>query len=303
MRFSEAFPILSRWPVPSVGAHLFRFEGGEDIPLVNLTESPPMRLPFGAETHWAEADLGRHRYGIRFQEKTWKELIDSGYMGYDPSLGDPPDWYYDAEDRDRALLVEVFFATSAPGFAIGTCLIPLDRDTGGLIPLDRDTVGLIPPGSSSGIRSIIFLSPGVTKEIRNSMAVDYPTAKEAATILVGAGLRCLVYNLSLINCKNVELETHRTTSKPSKKSRRRRPEVEYHTIKLPAPRGGGGGGATQNPGSGKYHLVRGHFKTYTEEHKLFGKHTGTYWWPWAARGSKENGEVVSTYDVTPRKEA
>lgn len=45
------------------------------------------------------------------------------------------------------------------------------------------------------------------------------------------------------------------------------------------------------------HICRGHFKTYTEENPLFGKHTGTYWWPMHARGTQEAGEVEKSYRV------
>jgi hypothetical protein len=44
------------------------------------------------------------------------------------------------------------------------------------------------------------------------------------------------------------------------------------------------------------HICRGHFKNY-EEHGLFGKHYGRYWWSDAVRGSKEQGIVIKDYDV------
>lgn len=45
------------------------------------------------------------------------------------------------------------------------------------------------------------------------------------------------------------------------------------------------------------HICRGHFKTYTEENPLFGKHTGTFWWPMHKRGSADAGEVEKSYRV------
>lgn len=45
------------------------------------------------------------------------------------------------------------------------------------------------------------------------------------------------------------------------------------------------------------HICRGHFKTYTEENPLFGKHTGTYWCPMHKRGSSEHGKVNKDYRI------
>jgi len=44
-----------------------------------------------------------------------------------------------------------------------------------------------------------------------------------------------------------------------------------------------------------YHLVRGHFATYSEERRLFGKHVGTFFIPAHVRGSAEAGAVVKDY--------
>lgn len=35
----------------------------------------------------------------------------------------------------------------------------------------------------------------------------------------------------------------------------------------------------------------------TSERPLFGKYTGTYWWPWQVRGNADNGAVISKYVV------
>lgn len=45
------------------------------------------------------------------------------------------------------------------------------------------------------------------------------------------------------------------------------------------------------------HICRGHFKTYTDENPLFGKHTGTYWWAMHKRGSEDNGKVDKDYNI------
>ena len=45
------------------------------------------------------------------------------------------------------------------------------------------------------------------------------------------------------------------------------------------------------------HMCRGHFKTYTEEAPLFGRHTGTFWWQPSIRGNAENGTIMKDYTV------
>jgi len=41
----------------------------------------------------------------------------------------------------------------------------------------------------------------------------------------------------------------------------------------------------------RLHFCRGHIKTYTEEKKLLGKHTGSFWWEPAMRGQNKDGFV------------
>jgi hypothetical protein len=45
------------------------------------------------------------------------------------------------------------------------------------------------------------------------------------------------------------------------------------------------------------HLCRGHFKTFTADHPLFGKYSGTFWWASAVRGTSDAGVVVKRYAV------
>jgi hypothetical protein len=47
------------------------------------------------------------------------------------------------------------------------------------------------------------------------------------------------------------------------------------------------------------HRVRGHFKTFTAERPLMGKHVGTCWWGWQLRGdpNPNRGIVTSDYQI------
>lgn len=47
----------------------------------------------------------------------------------------------------------------------------------------------------------------------------------------------------------------------------------------------------------RVHLCRGHFKEYTEQNPLFGRHVGRYWWQPCVRGKKEKGIIAKDYIV------
>jgi hypothetical protein len=106
--------------------------------------------------------------------------------------------------------------------------------------------------------------------------------------------------LSLLNCRNVEIaEGGRINFRRSGVQKRRGEKpftIRYNTILLP------GGGSKYDAASGTHratalHRVRGHFKTFTAEKPLMGRHVGTYWWGWQLRGTAQNGVVISDYQL------
>lgn len=113
----------------------------------------------------------------------------------------------------------------------------------------------------------------------------------------------VMWAIGLMNCRNVHTVEVRPEPRRTKKQRRpRRAGVSYHTIVLPSVRYSAT--AAVNPERGSLsdqplHMVRGHTKTYTAEAPLLGKHVGTYWWGYQVRGSKENGEIISDYQMAP----
>ncbi|GEM_PF-5441288 len=131
--------------------------------------------------------------------------------------------------------------------------------------------------------------------LRRSESADFaPFAEEAAL--------SAMYALSLANARNVGLSD--SQGKVQNKALRKKLPSEhlktkvFSTINLNALHGGseGGSGSGELPSS-RRHFVRGHFKTYTEENKLLGKHVGTYFWPNHARGDQNRGEVAARYEV------
>ncbi len=110
-----------------------------------------------------------------------------------------------------------------------------------------------------------------------------------------------LYALSLMNCKNVRLDDGEDPPPALARRHQRRhgvPMSRFSRIVLPGPpRTASHGPGSTNPTTPAHHMVRGHFKTYTAEAPLLGRHTGTYWWGWQVRGDKERGEVTPEYVV------
>ena len=76
----------------------------------------------------------------------------------------------------------------------------------------------------------------------------------------------------------------------------------YKTLKLVLPSKARNGSEDQSPSGERVriHLCRGHFKHFTKDAPLFGRHTGLYWWQPQLRGDKTKGMVAKDYEVTAR---
>lgn len=105
------------------------------------------------------------------------------------------------------------------------------------------------------------------------------------------------FSMALMNCRNVSLRERAG-------SRTQGPGATgdaFHEVVIT-------GGSTSSNGSGRnaessrdsrQHLARGHFKTFTEDAPLLGKHVGTYWWGWQVRGQEGPGIIEKTYTLKP----
>jgi len=105
--------------------------------------------------------------------------------------------------------------------------------------------------------------------------------------------------LNLMNCRNVTTrERGPAFTRSGREKRQGVPGVRFHTIQLPGMSARyvhGRRMSREDARTMAAHRVRGHFKTYTAEAPLLGKHVGTYWWGWNVRGNPSHGEVVSDY--------
>jgi hypothetical protein len=109
--------------------------------------------------------------------------------------------------------------------------------------------------------------------------------------------------ISLMHCRNVEVRTVEPQESASHAHRRRRGHrlVRYQVLDIePMRRLLNEAGATSASAGGLRRaltICRGHFKTFTADAPLFGRHAGQYWWAPHVRGSPDAGIVVNDYRV------
>lgn len=113
----------------------------------------------------------------------------------------------------------------------------------------------------------------------------------------------VLFALSLMHCRNVEIRTVDPDPEASRAHRRRHHHrlVRYQVLDIePMRRILDQAGAAEPRAGGLRRaltICRGHFKTFTPDAPLFGKHTGQFWWAPHIRGNPDVGIVVNDYRV------
>jgi hypothetical protein len=119
--------------------------------------------------------------------------------------------------------------------------------------------------------------------------------------LMGHVFGPMLFAISLMHCKNVHVQPVDPPERLSRKHERKHghPLTRYHVLEIaPMRRILDTEGEAQTKGLGHaLHICRGHFKTFTEDAPLFGRHVGTYWWPAQVRGSAEDSVVEKDYRI------
>lgn len=112
----------------------------------------------------------------------------------------------------------------------------------------------------------------------------------------------IIYALMLCHCKNTGLVVHRKPSHIKQSMRKRKkksPLYEFKRVNIESiliksiPSG------NKTDIKHAMHTCCGHFKTYTKERPLMGKHVGTYWFAPHIRGSRSEGIIEKEYVVQP----
>lgn len=165
------------------------------------------------------------------------------------------------------------------------------------VPLNDDGYLVETEAEADTAGFYVKYAPYVTK-------MDAPEAKEAAEELIYNRFSIILYVLQLLNCKNIELTPHDPMDSVPSRIRRhwerkgREPLKKHYTLSVRVP-GRKKKGAVAEINDHKsirpLHTCRGHFSTYTDEGKLFGKYSGTFWVPAHVRGSVRHGEITKDY--------
>ena len=120
------------------------------------------------------------------------------------------------------------------------------------------------------------------------------------------GLATFHIFITLLNCKNIQIERIKASKTLNKKRIRNNklPIFDYHILNVVVPSNKKTiVNKSVSLNHNRVHLCRGHFKEYTAEHSLFGKLTGLYWWQPYVRGQNRDGIVMKDYKITNRQVA
>jgi len=106
-----------------------------------------------------------------------------------------------------------------------------------------------------------------------------------------------LFTCQLVHCKNIITQEHPPYRPTMPKGKRNKsPKIKYHTLRISNSLVKSESRDSTNKGQEKpKHICRGKFAHYTEEKKLFGKYTGTFWRPMHIRGSANHGIVGKDY--------
>lgn len=250
-----------------VGLYCAQFPDGSDISDAVATLAPPF------DSFWIEFQRVPNPFGFH----AWGVLIESLDESPDPHPGDDgaPRWVLKlsvfAELHKRAAMgpITVFVAGLAED---GTWFRHHDGDLwwGGGLP----EMTTAPPAEVDGEWG------------------------DSCVPLVFPALMAI----SFMHCKNVSIRSVTPPTKLSKKHEKRtgRGLIRYHVLDIePMRQVLDSSGATTHGIRRALHVSRGHFKVFTDDAPLFGRHVGTYWWASHVRGKSNEGVVVKDYRVVP----
>lgn len=108
--------------------------------------------------------------------------------------------------------------------------------------------------------------------------------------------------LLFLSCKNIYFEDKKPKAGIVRKQKKKKRELpfEYKVLKL-KPVGEREKSIPRHLWQNRIHLARGHFKTYTAEAPLLGKHVGRFFWQPHVRGRNRDGMIVKDYERKSRE--
>jgi hypothetical protein len=150
--------------------------------------------------------------------------------------------------------------------------------------------------------------PGDIGGIRFSYNQDEPDGQRSARFLVANAAVPALMAQTLMHCKNVSVVQQPKQPKLIKKSTRNHgvPPSQFRTIVIdPMKAATRSSGCPRGEAGNKQrmHVIRGHYKTYTLDRKLFGKVAGRFFFSSHVAGDASIGTITTDYIVKPRKTA
>lgn len=110
------------------------------------------------------------------------------------------------------------------------------------------------------------------------------------------------FAFAFCHCRNVDLKPQEVSRQVRRQAERKGlPLLDYRVLEIePMKKALRTEGGIEAVGPRKaLHLVRGHFKHFSEDKPLFGRVVGTFWWESSIRGSLAKGKVEKDYEVNP----
>lgn len=286
-----------------------------------IGHSTPFNIQVASDLYWCgkkafyrlDQDFGRMRppYNeIWFEWQMPRQFIDNDGQATTLAEHQPPevtaDAYYAASiryfDVDEITNVEpatVVRAGTRGGVVVSILSASKHRGSDDINVVMLNECALAFALDDDGFYVNDSLRAGQTKDPGQPEAIRQLLHKE---VMSNTFVACMALNL--INCRNVTTRPAGTIPQRRSGSDKRRglkQPIKYQTILLP--------GMTvershtssrdrqRNLDVMAMHVVRGHFKTYTKDAPLMGRHVGTYWWNPTVKGNQKNGQIVSDYKI------
>jgi hypothetical protein len=137
-------------------------------------------------------------------------------------------------------------------------------------------------------------SPFISQREYEAIKGD-PEQKNLSPALITA-----LFAICFCHCKNITIEQELLSRQARRAAERSKtPTLTFKTIDIrPVKKIMTEEGQVESQGIKRaLHICRGHFAHYTDEHPLFGKHTGTFYRPMHVRGSLKEEAVLKDYTV------
>jgi len=193
-----------------------------------------------------------------------------------------------AEQLDCGLWIRGYVARDNARFIVelGQCWIPLDSKGNGF----RRANGYVDsePQLSEGALRAIAVSRNIEKRDINDERAEHNLGVMGSRALIA---------FSLLNCKNITLQKRDVNVRRNR--RHGKTGIEWRVLHI---KHGGSKRTTvaatvESDRLTRAHLVRGHFKTYTEDKPLLGHAVGRFWWSPNVRGNPERGAIIKDYEI------